>query len=83
MAAILDFLRCSLMYFRHDYFHNLGKTLLLGPQIYADAKADLSAAIAEYDQALLLQILSSMLCMKAWIDIRRDNVTTEEFQSWL
>ena len=60
MTAILKYLRRSLVYFRHSYFHNLGKTVLLGPQIYASAKTDLDIAIKEYDQALLVEIVSSV-----------------------
>ena len=83
MTAILNFFRLSLMYFKHDYFYNLGKTLLLGPQIYAEAKADLAAAIAEYDQSLLLHIATSFLSVRTSVDTPQEHVISEDFQAWL
>jgi hypothetical protein len=83
MTAILNFFQHSLMYFKHDYFYNLGKTLLLGPQIYAEAKADLAAAIAEYDQSLLLQIATAVLSANASMDTPQEQAISEHFQAWL
>jgi hypothetical protein len=63
MTAVIRFLKSSIIFFRHDYFYNLGKTVLLGPKIYSDARAELELAIAEYDQAMLLQITIKILAM--------------------
>ena len=38
MTAMIKFLHLRLIYFRHDYFYNLGKMLWLGPQILRDFK---------------------------------------------
>lgn len=67
MTAVILFLKDSIMFFRHDYFYNLGKTVLLGPKIYSDARAALELAIAEYDQALLLQVTIKVLAMRTGI----------------
>ncbi|KIN03507.1 hypothetical protein OIDMADRAFT_26197 [Oidiodendron maius Zn] len=83
MTAILNFLRLSLMYFKHDYFFNLGKTLLLGPQIYTEAKSELATAIAEYDQSLLLQIATSVLSTNLSTTIDQGTHASREFQGWL
>ncbi|KAG4444253.1 hypothetical protein IFR05_000228 [Cadophora sp. M221] len=65
MTSILLFFKGAVMFFRHDYFFNLGKTILLGPQVYADAKSTLDTAINDYDQALLLQATIKVLKMQA------------------
>lgn len=61
LAAIIVYFKDTIIYLRHSYFHNLGKAVLKGEQIYSDAKKQLQFAIQEYDQALLLQIAISTL----------------------
>jgi tetratricopeptide (TPR) repeat protein len=83
MAAVMKFLCSALIYFKHDYFYNLGKTLLLGPQVYADGKTDLNDAIAEYDQALLLQVTSSVLTAAIERQAAQNSVIGNEFLKWM
>jgi tetratricopeptide (TPR) repeat protein/Cdc6-like AAA superfamily ATPase len=83
MTAVVQFLRSSLLYLKHDYFYNLGKTLLLGPQIYSEGKLDLDSAIAEYDQALLLQVASTLLASSMERREAENSVIGEEFLRWL
>ena len=85
MAEILLFFRAAVMFFRHDYFYNLGKTILLGPKLYSDAKAALDAAINDYDQALLLQVTIKLLSMGAQPTLPNTAVQTKtsELLSWL
>ncbi|KAF8539144.1 hypothetical protein BDD12DRAFT_883109 [Trichophaea hybrida] len=64
MTSVIRFFNSSIIFFKHDYFYNLGKTVLLGPKIYSDARAELDLAIAEYDQALLLQVTIKVLAMR-------------------
>ncbi|KAF8244389.1 hypothetical protein K440DRAFT_663489 [Wilcoxina mikolae CBS 423.85] len=64
MTSVIRFFDSSIIFFKHDYFYNLGKTVLLGPKIYSDARAELDLAIAEYDQALLLQVTIKVLAMR-------------------
>jgi hypothetical protein len=49
------------MFFRHDFFYHLGQMLLLGPKIYTNAREVLDTVIAEFDQALLLQVTVKIL----------------------
>lgn len=85
MTAILLFFKGAIMFFRHDYFFNLGKTILLGPQIYADAKSTLDAAINDYDQALLLQVTIKVLLMQSLPAPTEDHGQSKksELLSWL
>jgi hypothetical protein len=85
MTAIVLFFKNTLIFFRHDYFYNLGHTVLMGPKIYADAKEALDNAIVEYDQALLLQVTIKILDMdstapKTVVDVE---ARKSELMGWL
>lgn len=56
MTAILVFFKGALLYFNRDFFQRYWKAILLGPNVYTDAKAELDNAIKEFDQMLLLQV---------------------------
>jgi hypothetical protein len=66
MTAIIEFLTASLLYWKHGFFYRVGKTILLGPDIWQSTLKDLRLAYAEYDQALLLQIASTLLGMSSF-----------------
>ena len=85
MIAIINFLRMTLLYFKNDYFRNLGRTLALGPKIYTDIKEDLATAIAEYDQALLQQIAITVISSNVKPPGYSDAMPaiSEDFQAWL
>ncbi|KAK6537177.1 hypothetical protein TWF694_011374 [Orbilia ellipsospora] len=63
MAAMLCYLKSALIFFRYDYFSKLAKALVSGAGVYADGRAALDLAIAEYDQALLLEVTIKVLEM--------------------
>jgi hypothetical protein len=85
MTELLLFFRAAVMYSRHSYFYNLGKTILLGPELYSDAKAALDAAINDYDQELLLQVTIKVLSMGAQPTLPNTAAQTKasELLSWL
>jgi tetratricopeptide (TPR) repeat protein len=83
MTAIILFFKDTLMFFRHDYFYNLGRTLLLGPKIYASAREVLDTAIAEFDQALLLQITVTILALGNLPKPADEHLQKSELLSWL
>lgn len=60
MTAIVEFLTASLLDWKHGFFYRVGKTILLGPDIWQSALKHFSLAYAEYDQALLSQIASTL-----------------------
>jgi tetratricopeptide (TPR) repeat protein len=83
MTAIILFFKSSLMFFRHDYFYNLGRTILLGPKIYANARETLDTAIAEFDQALLLQVTVKILATGNVPKPADEHLQQSELLSWL
>ena len=83
MTAIILFFKDTLMFFRHDYFYNLGRTLLLGPRIYANAREVLDTAIAEFDQGLLLQVTVKILALGNLPKPADGHLQKSELLSWL
>ncbi|KAK3391181.1 hypothetical protein B0H63DRAFT_508378 [Podospora didyma] len=83
MTAILVFFKGSLLYLKHDFFHHLWKGILLGPQVYADAKAELTDAIHEFDQALLTEITLRHVSTQPPKSQDPDGLLTIELIQWL
>lgn len=73
MTAILVFFKGSLLYLKHDFFYHVWKGILLGPQVYAEAKADLGNAINEFDQALLMQITLPLISTQQVVQSTRED----------
>jgi tetratricopeptide (TPR) repeat protein len=61
LTAVLVFFKGSLLYLKHDFFYHVWEGIRLGPQVYANTKADLNDAINEFDQALFLQVTLKLL----------------------
>jgi hypothetical protein len=75
MTAIIEFLTACLLYWKHGFFYHVGKTILLGPDIWQSALEDLHLAYDEYDQALLLQVASTMIGMFSFAEwLRRSTI---------
>lgn len=83
MTAILVFFKGALLYLKHDFFHHFFKGILLGPNIYADAKAALDNAINEYDQTLLLQVTLNTIAARPKDHQSESGTTTSDLVSWL
>jgi tetratricopeptide (TPR) repeat protein len=83
MTAIVLFFKDTLIFFRHNYFYNLGRTLLLGPKIYANAREVLDTAIAEFDQGLLLQVTVKILALGNLPKPADEHLQKSELLSWL
>lgn len=83
MTAILLFFKGTLMYLKHDFFYHVWKGILLGPQVYADAKADLDNAINEFDQALFLQVTLKLISTQPAENKDSDGPITAELVKWL
>jgi hypothetical protein len=52
MTGIVRFLNFALIYFNHNFFANLLKSIGRGTEIYEAGKRQLENAIKEYDQAV-------------------------------
>lgn len=61
MAEVINFLTSALKYLSNSYLTKVTKTLLFGPEIWQTAIKSLHLAYEEYDQALLLQIASTLI----------------------
>lgn len=61
LTAIVIYFRDCIIYFNRSSLQNLGKSMLVNPQSHSATQGLLDSAIAEYDQALLLQIAISTL----------------------
>ena len=85
MTAVLVFFKGALLYLRHNYFYNVGKGVIFGPHVYADAKAELEGAINEFDQALLLQVALKRIDAPAAeaTSQKQDSATTAGIIRWL
>ena len=87
MTAILVFFKGALLYFNRDFFQRYWKAILLGPNVYTDAKAELDNAIKEFDQMLLLQVTLIVISgQKEAYQSETESAagpTTVELVSWL
>jgi hypothetical protein len=61
LTEVINFFTATLKYWKHGFFRNLGRNLLLGPEVWQAGVAALHLAYEEYDQSLLLQIADTMM----------------------
>jgi tetratricopeptide (TPR) repeat protein len=81
LTAIVGFLSGGLKYLGQNIFKQIGKSLFMGAEVWKGCISNLHLACEEYDQALLLQIASTVIAQsqKAVVQSTEDG----EFRKWL
>jgi tetratricopeptide (TPR) repeat protein len=83
MAEIINFLAASMQYLKHGFFMKVAKSLVLGPEIWQASIKNLHLAYEEYDQALLLQIASSICDQQTQTREASLELKDDAFFEWL
>jgi tetratricopeptide (TPR) repeat protein len=81
LTAIVNFLRGALKYLGQNILKQIGKSLFHGTEVWQKCIAKLHEAYAEYDQALLLQIASTVITHSQRTAIQ--SADDAEFRTWL
>ena len=81
LAEIVNFLGAALNYLGQSFLKQFGKSLFLGAEIWQTSVKNLHLAYEEYDQALLLQIASTVIMQSQMVATKpREN---DGFTKWL
>jgi pentatricopeptide repeat protein len=83
MAEIINFLAASMKYLKHGFLLQVVKSLVLGPEIWQASIKNLHLAYEEYDQALLLQIASSIIYQQTQTREASLELKDDAFFEWL